>query len=134
MDLILEPNDLLFFAGRAVLLVGAFLVFAVALGRWRRSNARDMQRLFAELAQSRTETRAVAAAAEGLFQRLTGLENKLDTRAQLTSAGTNAPRGYELALRLARNGSNVDEISESSGVTHREAELLVRLHGPRRTA
>ena len=112
-----ESNELLFFAGRAAILVVALVAFAVAFGRWRRAGTRDMQRLF--------------SVTEGLAEKLATLEDKLDARAQLSAATAgNAPRGYDLALRLARNGAAVGEIAETSGVTRQEAELLARLHGP----
>jgi len=99
------------------------------------ASARDMQRVIHELEQSRGETRTLAAATEALLFRIGGIENKLDTRVQAAQpAAAAAPRGYELALRLARAGSSVEDITETSGVTRREAELLARLHGPRRTA
>jgi hypothetical protein len=134
LNLIFEPDEMLFFAGRAAILVTAFLAFAFAFGRWRRAAARDMQRLLSELEQARSDSRALAAVAERLVVRLGGLEDKIDTRAQLAAAADSHPRGYELALRLARNGATIEQISETSGVTRQEAQLLARLHGPRRTA
>ncbi|MEP7314928.1 MAG: DUF2802 domain-containing protein, partial [Pseudomonadota bacterium] len=110
-----ESNELLFFAGRAAILVIALIAFAVAFGRWRRAGSRDMQRLF--------------SVTEGLAEKLATLEDKLETRAQLSAAAAgNAPRGYDLALRLARNGAQASEIAETSGVTRQEADLLARLH------
>ena len=134
MDFFVEPSQMVFFAGRAVILVAAFIAFAVVFARWRNASARDMQRVIHELEQSRGETRTLAAATEALLFRIAGIETKLDTRAQTVQPAAAAPRGYELALRLARAGSSVEDITETSGVTRREAELLARLHGPRRTA
>jgi hypothetical protein len=135
MDFLVEPSQMVFFAGRAVILVAAFIAFAVVFARWRNASARDMQRVIHELEQSRGETRTLAAATEALLFRIGGIESKLDTRVQAAQpAAAAAPRGYELALRLARAGSSVEDITETSGVTRREAELLARLHGPRRTA
>jgi hypothetical protein len=133
MNFFLEPSQMVFFAGRAVILVAALLAFAVVFARWRSAGERDIRRVLDELEQSRGETRTLAAATEALLFRIGGLETKLEARAQVATQAP-APRGYELALRLARNGSSVDEITETSGVTRREAELLARLHGPRRTA
>ena len=39
-----------------------------------------------------------------------------------------APRGYEVAARLARNGATVDELMTTCALSRHEAELLVRLH------
>lgn len=132
MDFLVEPSQMIFFAGRALILVAALLAFAVVFARWRSAGERDIRRVLDELEQSRGETRTLAAATEALLFRIGGLESKLEARAQLATPAP-APRGYELALRLARNGATVDEITETSGVTRREAELLARLHGPRRT-
>jgi hypothetical protein len=133
MDFFVEPSQMMFFAGRAFILVAALVVFAVVFARWRSAGERDIRRVIDELERSRGETRTLAAATEALLFRIGGLETKLEARSQVTAQAP-APRGYELALRLARNGSTVEEIIETSGVTRREAELLARLHGPRRTA
>ena len=37
MNFIIEPNELVYFAARAIILVVALLVFALALGSWRRA-------------------------------------------------------------------------------------------------
>ena len=138
MHLVLEPNELLYFAGRAAILVVALLAFAVAFASWRRVVTREFRSLHEALDLARSEMLAAAVTSEThlerLAERLGGLENRLDTRSQLTAAAASSPRGYELALRLARNGSNVEEIAESSGVTRHEAQLMVRLHGPRCSA
>jgi len=133
MNFFVEPSQMIFFAGRALILVAALLAFAVVFARWRSAGERDIRRVLDELEQSRGETRTLAAATEALLFRIGGLETKLEARTQVAEP-TPAPRGYELALRLARTGASVDEITETSGVTRREAELLARLHGPRRTA
>lgn len=138
MNFILEPNELVYFAGRAAILVVALLAFAWALASWRRTTNRGLARLETQLAETQTELRALTcltqAALAQVSAQLSGIENKLDTRAQLSAASSSAPRGYELALRLARNGSGVEEIAKSSGVTRQEAELIARLHAPRRSA
>jgi hypothetical protein len=138
MNFILEPNELVFFAGRAAILVIALLAFTLAFARWRRATIQGIESLQQALAQSRAEQQATASQADAMVLQLVGrlvaIENKLDTRSQLTAAAASSPRGYELALRLARNGATMEEIAESSGVTRQEATLLVRLHGPRRTA
>ena len=139
MDLVFEPNDILFFAGRTAILLVALLAFSLAFSGWRRATLRSAERLQADLgtALERLQTFAAAQAeqADRLAARLESLEQRIDARAQLNAAAAaGAPRGYELALRLARNGATQDEIAESSGVTRQEAQLLVRLHGPRRSA
>lgn len=122
-------TDLLFFAGRAALLVVAFIAFAIAFGRWRRAGTRDMQSLMSQLDESRNETRGLAELTAGLATQLAALQQKLEERAQLAQAGVVANSGgIDLAVRLARQGSNVDDIVKTCGVTRNEAQLLARLH------
>jgi hypothetical protein len=129
--MVFESNEMLFFAGRAAILVIAFLTFAVIFGRWRRAGARDMQRLCSDVDALRDETRNLVERISDLSSGLAQLAEKLETRAQLAAATAgNGPRGYELALRLARSGAAIEEITETSGVTRPEAQLLARLHGP----
>ncbi len=126
-----EPNEMLFFAGRAAILVIAFLTLAVIFVRWRGASQRDMQSLLQDVELLRSETRTMVELVANITSGLAVLEEKLETRAQLTAAAAgNAPGGYELALRLARSGAAIEEISETSGVTRTEATLLARLHGP----
>ena len=44
-----------------------------------------------------------------------------------------ADRAYELAVRLASGGAGCREIVAQCGLTPAEAELVVRVHGPRGT-
>jgi uncharacterized protein YoxC len=122
-------TDLLLFAGRAAMLAVAFIAFAVALTRWRRAGTRDMQALMTTLDESRTETRGLAELTASLAMQLATLQQKLDERTQLAQATMPANAGgIDLAVRLARQGSDVDEIVKTCGVTRNEAQLLARLH------
>ncbi len=122
-------TDLLFFAGRAALLVIAFIAFAVAFGRWRRAGSRDMQSLMSQLDESRTETRGLAELTAALAAQLTSLQQKLEERSQLGQASVAGNSGgIDLAVRLARQGSEIDDIVKTCGVTRHEAQLLARLH------
>jgi hypothetical protein len=128
-NLFTTDADLLFFAGRAALLIVAFLAFAVAFGRWRRAGSRDMQTLMLQLDESRSETRGLADLTAGLAAQLAALQHKLEERAQLAQATAAVNSGgIDLAVRLARQGSNIDEIVKTCGVTRQEAQLLARLH------
>ena len=126
-----ESNEMLFFVGRAAILLVALLTLALVFGRWRRAGERDMQRVLGDIEFLRTENRALVELVGSVSSGLASLTEKLETRAQLSAAaGSNGTRGYELALRLARSGAAVEEITETSGVTRPEAQLLARLHGP----
>jgi hypothetical protein len=126
-----QQHELAFFGARALMLVLALLIFALAFGRWRRSGAREMQRLFTELDHSRNETRALADLAQRMAAQLELLQTRADDRQQLALASAGpAQRGYDLALQMARHGASPEEMVSASGVTHNEASLLARLHNP----
>lgn len=129
-DLMIDDTHLLLFAGRAALLAAAFIGFALAFGRWRRAGAREMESLRQTLEESRTQTQGLAELTAGLAGRLDELTRMLEDRRELAHASV-APAGggIELAVRMARQGSNADEIAKTCGVTRPEAQLLVRLHG-----
>ena len=128
----LMDQEWLYFAGRAALLTVAMLVFAFALLSWRRSGARDMQRVLGELDESRQQARSLAELTAQLGSQLAALESRLDDRLTLAAAGAGSQqRGYDLALQMARNGSSADDMVSASGVTRHEALLLARLHNPR---
>lgn len=131
LDAIFQQNELAFYGARALVLTLALLAFAMALGRWRRSGRQDMQRLFSELDESRSETRALSEHALQLTMQVRALQARFEDRQQLAViSAAPAQRGYELALNMARNGSTADDIVSASGVTRHEAALLTRLHNP----
>jgi outer membrane murein-binding lipoprotein Lpp len=125
MNLIFEQNEWLFFAGRTTLLAVGLLGFALALGSWRRSGRRDMQRMF-------EETRTLSDLAQRLAAQIAQLEARIEERRELAAAAEPAARGYQLALQLARNGASPEDIVNACGVTRHEAQLLTQLHNPAR--
>jgi hypothetical protein len=102
------------------------LLFALAFSRWRRHGSRD-------LAQVLSETRELTDLTQRLALQLAQMEARFEDRRQLVAA-TNDPaqRGYDLALQMARNGASPEELTNASGVTRHEAQLLARLHNPAR--
>jgi hypothetical protein len=123
-------TDLAFFGGRALILVLAFMTFAWAFGRWRRAAARDTQRLFEQLDVTLYELRGVSERVHGLESRLNTLQHRIEQDGQRPPvAVTSVAKGYDVAVRLAKNGLGVDELISNCGVARHEAELLVRLHG-----
>ena len=129
MDLntLFTDNQWIFFAGRAAMLAVALVAFAFALGRWRRSGARDLQRIL-------SETHELSALTQRLAQQLAQMELRMEDRRHLAaaSAAPAAQRGYDLALQMARNGASPEEMVNASGVTRHEAQLLAQLHNPAR--
>lgn len=56
--------------------------------------------------------------------------NEVIKQKSLTNA---APRGYEVAARLARSGATVESLMNTCALSRHEAELLVRLHAGMKT-
>ncbi|HVF17584.1 MAG TPA: DUF2802 domain-containing protein [Steroidobacteraceae bacterium] len=130
--------DVLLIAGRAILLVGALCVFALAFIRWRRTdemnNQRLQQQLQHQLDRTFVELRSLHETVMVMSARLEGLSERTEVGTRLAPAGIAAPqRGYDMAARLAKNGADIDELVANCGITRHEAELLVRLHSAKRT-
>jgi hypothetical protein len=130
------PNpslDVVLIAGRALLLVGALCVFALAFIRWRRTDETNNQRLQQQLQHAFGELRSLHETVMVMSARLEGMSERADVGARLAPAGSATPqRGYDMAARLAKNGADVEELVTNCGITRHEAELLVRLHGAKR--
>jgi hypothetical protein len=122
--------EIVLIAGRALLLIGAFWVFALAFIRWRRADEKNAQRLYAQLDRAFAEVRSLHETIAVMNGRLELLAERSNADARLAPAGAiGAQRGYDLAARLAKNGSPIDDLISSCGLTRHEAELLTRLHG-----
>jgi Protein of unknown function (DUF2802) len=116
-------------AARAVLLVGAFWIFALAFIRWRRADERQTQELQLQLQRTFAEVRSLHETIAVMSARIESLSERADADARLAPQGVVASqRGYDLAARMAKNGSGVDELVANCGITRHEAELLARLH------
>jgi len=126
------PNpslEILLLAGRAVLLVGAFWVFALAFIRWRRANERDNAQLQAQLERAFTEVRSLHETVMVMSARLEAMSERSETQSRQPPGG--AHRGYDMAARLAKNGAGVEDLIANCGISRHEAELLARLHSAR---
>jgi hypothetical protein len=128
------PNpslETLLIAGRAVLLIGAFWVFALAFSRWRRADERDSQALRDQLERAFTEMRSLHETVSVMNARIEAMSERAETdsrRPQIAAVTTPQARGYDLAMRMAKNGSAVEDLMANCGITRHEAELLTRLH------
>lgn len=125
--------DVALLAGRAVFLVFCFVVAAIAFTRWRRAS----ERLAERFAEANT---ALIARLTDIEDALGAVHRRLDEMAERqegegrragAAAGPAAP-SYQIAIRLARTGAPREELMTSCGLTHQEAELVQRLHAPRR--
>jgi hypothetical protein len=132
------PNpslDVVLIALRGLLLIGALCVFALAFNRWRRADEASTVRLHQQLDRAFNEIRSLHETIVVMSARLEALNERVEVDARLAPAGTTAAqRGYDMAVRLAKNGADAEELIANCGITRHEAELLVRLHGAARTA
>lgn len=116
-------------AARAILLAGAFWVFALAFSRWRRADERQTRELQDRFDRAFSELRSLHETVSVMNARIEALGERTESQARLAPAAiTSAQRGYDLAARLARNGAMAEELVASCGITRHEAELLARLH------
>jgi len=116
---------------RGAMLIGAFWIFALAFARWRRADERDSQRLHAQLEHTFAEMRSLHETVIVMSARLEAMSERAEADARrpaFAAGGAPQARGYDLALRMAKNGSAVDELVSNCGITRHEAELLTRLH------
>jgi hypothetical protein len=131
------PNpsmDVVLIAVRALALVGALCVFALAFIRWRRNDELNNQQLRQQLERAFGELRSLHETVIVMNARLESMSERAEVGSRLAPAGNATPqRGYDMATRLAKNGADVDELVDNCGITRHEAELLVRLHGSKRT-
>ncbi len=90
-------------------------------------NGRQLQRHQQELA-------ALYAGAAGVGSHLVRLENQihgLTDRQEKQETHDPVAQNYHLAIDLVHQGASARQLVEQCGLLHEEAELLVRLHGPR---
>jgi hypothetical protein len=115
--------------GRATLLIGALWIFALAFIRWRRADERATAALHAQLERAFTELRSLHETVSVMSARLDSLSERSEIDSRLAPASSQ--RGYDVAQRLAKNGASIEQLVDNCGITRHEAELLLRLHGPR---
>ena len=122
----------------AIVVLGAATgVQAINLARLRESARRDVQRLFEQMDLTLGELRDVSTSLAGGLAAIGELRSRQDggrREPEPAPAAHAAARSYDIALRLARNGANREELMSTCGMSRHEAELAVRLHGPRRIA
>jgi hypothetical protein len=123
----LTTFELIFAAGRAVFLLFSFIIAAVTFTAWRRA--------------TRTQTEQVISQTNTVLQRLSELEARVDaTKITVCELGERLERppavptagsspGYQMAIRLARNGASREDLMAGCGLSLAEAELVQRLHG-----
>ena len=140
-------SDLSIYGLRTVMLLVAFAGFGWAMLSARRQAADAHAQLTARLETALGEIRklsgqmiALGASVDSLGAQVThAAREQAEAQAQVKAQAQAAPRaaaanngmntrGYETAIRMARNGSSVEEIVANCGTTRAEAKLLRRLH------
>jgi hypothetical protein len=123
----LTTFEIIFATGRAVFLLFSFIIAAVTFTAWRRA--------------TRTQTEQVISQTNTVLQRLASLEACVDaTKITVSQLGERLERppavpsagsspGYQMAIRLARNGASREDLMVGCGLSLAEAELVQRLHG-----
>lgn len=116
---------------RGLALIGAFWIFALAFMRWRAAQEQANQQLHDQLQRALVEIHSLQESVAALGNRLAGPPARAASIPVLQPAPTAAQRGYDLALRMVRNGASVDALVANCGLPRNEAQLLTRLHAAR---
>lgn len=123
----LTTFEIIFATGRAVFLLFSFIIAAVTFTSWRRA--------------TRTQTEQVISQTNTVLQRLAAIEARVDaTKITVSELGERLERppavpsaggspGYQMAIRLAKNGASREDLMAGCGLSLAEAELVRRLHG-----
>lgn len=123
----LTTFEIIFATGRAVFLLFSFIIAAVTFTAWRRA--------------TRTQTEQVISQTNTVLQRLASLEARVDaTKITVSELGerlerpaavpsTGSSPGYQMAIRLAKNGASREDLMAGCGLSLAEADLVQRLHG-----
>lgn len=128
--LTLPSLDILVLVARAVVLIGAFWVFAMAFIRWRAADARSNAELAQQLERTFAEVRSLHESVAVMGARLEALSERSESTTRLPPVtASSSQRGYDIAARLAKNGADADALIANCGLTRQEADLMVRLHG-----
>jgi hypothetical protein len=126
------PVDLALIAGRAIFLVFCFLLAAVAFTRWRRSADSSGDRFMERTALLLDRLAGLEAQLAATNERLAEVGERIDSNLQRATPATNTQANYQIAIRLAKTGSGCEELMASCGLTRQEAEIVHRLHAPKR--
>jgi len=126
------PVDVALLAGRAIFLVFCFAFAAIAFTRWRRSADTSADRFMERTALLLERLAALESQLAATNTRLGELSERVDSNLQRVAPASGSPANYQIAIRLAKNGAERDELAASCGLSRQEAELVHRLHAPPR--
>src|SRR3989304_3069374 len=93
---------------------------------YKASKKRD--RVIRELQHDLSALCTGASGVSGHLSRVDQQVRRLVERQDKVEAGGPANRAYHQAIRLIRNGADIDEVMDACGLVRTEAELLIMLH------
>ena len=113
----------------SVLVLSLLAIALASVAIW--SVRRERARLAREAEVVRGDMRALVSAAVGVGERVMRLERQLTQLAERQDQldlNDPAHQSYQQAIRMARRGSDMNELIEVCGLTRGEAELVAMLH------
>ncbi len=99
-----------------------------------RARADDLQRQLELVRQSISGLTAGAVGMDRRVQRVETREKVLSERQETYENQQSDDQPYGHAIRLVQHGASVNRLVDELDLSASEAELIVRLHGPRNTA
>jgi hypothetical protein len=123
----LTTFELIFAAGRAVFLVFSFILAAFTFTAWRRATRAQTDQVLAQTNTVLQRLAAIEARVDATKVTISELGERLERPPAVTSSG--ASPGYQMAIRLAKNGASREDLMAGCGLSLAEAELVQRLHG-----
>jgi len=126
----LPSTDILLMAGRAVFLLFSFILAAIAFIAWRRATLSQTQQILAHSDRVLQRLADLEARVDAANHSVAALGERVQRPAHSPAAAADLAPGYRVAIRLAKSGASPEELVSECGLSHGEAELVKRLHGP----
>jgi len=119
--------EIIFAAGRAGFLLFSFIIAAVTFTAWRRATRTQTEHVISQTNTVLQRLAALEACVDATKITVSELGERLERPPALPSAGSSP--GYQMAIRLAKNGASREDLMAGCGLSLAEAELVQRLHG-----
>jgi len=123
----LTTFELIFAAGRAVFLLFSFVIATVAFIALRRATRAQTAQVLTQTNTVLQRLAALEACVDATKITVSELGERLERPPAVPSAGSSP--GYQVAIRLAKNGASREDLMAGCGLSLAEAELVQRLHG-----
>jgi hypothetical protein len=126
MNEIFELNPLFYVAALAVVVLGNVAFTIISFKRLRLEKQKSAE-LFKRLNEVTWDMKGLYDSSKGMGKRLQGLERRSEQLAETQEQFTlkePTHQTYQNAIRMIQSGDSVDKISESSGLSRGEIELL----------